>query len=313
MKERFLTGTMIFLVLIFAFLARELSQFVFDVLVIGVCVFAANESSNLFAKMGFYNSKTVVMLYPLAMYSFLILSIYLNIALLISITLQLVLILIFMAITFFTFLLSKKYTDNEIKTRKYKGKTTRFVFNKSIQTIISMIYPTFFFMSFVLINHLDKLGLTTLDVDLRLLSFVVLLFAFLIGVFTDIFSMLTGKLIGGKKLAPKISPSKTISGFIGGVVFTLLFVLGIYVVFDSFELFNSLFYSIGIELWHVVLLSVLGSLICNLGDLFESFLKRKAKVKDSGNILPGHGGVLDRIDSHTFNAAFVLIFFVILL
>ena len=312
MKERVMTGLMITLVLVFAFLAREFSQYVFDALILVTCVFAANESSNLFAKIGFYNSKTVVMIYPFALYALLMLSMTLNLHILTAITLQLVLILLFMAITFFVFLLSKKYTDNEIKTRKYKGKLSRFAFNKAMHTTISMLYPTLFFMSFVLINHFDKLGLAT-TADLKLFSFIALLFTFLIAIFTDIFSMLTGSLIGGKKLASSISPKKTISGFIGGIVFALLFVLGIFLIFNSFDTFHTLFTILGIQTWHIVLLAILGSLVCNAGDLFESFLKRKASVKDSGNILPGHGGMLDRIDSHTFNALFVLLFFIILI
>ena len=54
-------------------------------------------------------------------------------------------------------------------------------------------------------------------------------------------------------------------------------------------------------------------MICQLGDIFESYLKRKANIKDSGNIFPGHGGFLDRFDSHIFNAPFILIFFSLLI
>ena len=67
-----------------------------------------------------------------------------------------------------------------------------------------------------------------------------------------------------------------------------------------------------ITLWKVAIISFLGSLLGQCGDLFESYLKRNAKVKDSGKIMPGHGGMLDRFDSHIFVAPFIFIAFSIL-
>lgn len=100
---------------------------------------------------------------------------------------------------------------------------------------------------------------------------------------TDIGGYVFGKTIGGPKLAPKISPNKTWAGAIGGLVLTIL-------VLDNVGIGPNkgfLFY----------LLISLFSVIAQLGDLFESWVKRKFKVKDSGSILPGHGGMLDRLDS----------------
>lgn len=104
----------------------------------------------------------------------------------------------------------------------------------------------------------------------------------------DIGAYFAGRTFGRHRLAPRISPGKTWEGLIGGVILTLL-VGGL--------LFPSVPFSISLESW--LFISVLTALAGVLGDLLESLMKRIAGVKDSGTLLPGHGGILDRIDSLT--------------
>jgi len=118
----------------------------------------------------------------------------------------------------------------------------------------------------------------------------------LICVFSDIGGYIIGKSIGGKKLT-KISPNKTVSGSVGSFIFS------IFPIF-FFYFYNDIVYSININL---VLLSLLTSFICQSGDILISYFKRKSKVKDTGSILPGHGGMLDRIDGIIFGVPFGLI------
>ena len=120
-------------------------------------------------------------------------------------------------------------------------------------------------------------------------SKILIFYLFMICICSDIGGLLFGKVFKGKKLT-KISPKKTISGSIGSFTLSLILVL----VFNNF--INKDFFN----LFDLVLIAILVSLCCQLGDLFISFLKRKAKVKDTGNILPGHGGLLDRIDGMLF-------------
>ncbi len=116
------------------------------------------------------------------------------------------------------------------------------------------------------------------------IQIMTLIFLILICILTDIGGFIFGKLIGGKKLT-KISPNKTYSGMLGAIIFSLLFgYLFYYQV-------NILILDINIFIFIIII-----SLISQLGDLMVSFLKRKAKMKDTGSILPGHGGILDRID-----------------
>lgn len=129
----------------------------------------------------------------------------------------------------------------------------------------------------------------------------ILLFIFLLGcVASDIGGYVVGKIFKGPKLI-KISPNKTVSGSIGSIIFTTIIISGLIFYFNK----NL---NIGI-----IITSILTSISCQIGDLFFSFLKRKAKIKDTGNFLPGHGGVLDRIDGILFAipTAFLSLIFLI--
>ena len=127
---------------------------------------------------------------------------------------------------------------------------------------------------------------------------LVTLFLIFICICSDIGGLLFGNFFKGKKLT-KISPNKTISGSIGS------FVLSLFLVPIFYFLLQPKF-SNPVEMTLVV---ILVSFFCQLGDLFISFLKRKAKVKDTGDLLPGHGGVLDRLDGVLFAVPIGLIIY----
>ena len=126
-----------------------------------------------------------------------------------------------------------------------------------------------------------------------------LLFIFLICIFSDTGGYIIGNLFGGRKLT-KISPNKTISGSIGSFVFSLLPILMLFYLNEFYDTKN--YFSIGAlkNYYYLIPVCLFLSLICQLGDLFISYFKRKAKVKNTGSILPGHGGLLDRIDGVIF-------------
>jgi len=116
---------------------------------------------------------------------------------------------------------------------------------------------------------------------------IYLLYSVLVAILSDIGGLICGKIFKGKKLT-KISPNKTISGSIGSFMFSMLLI--------------PFFYKVQIDqsLVNFFLITIIISLTSQLGDLFISLLKRKAKVKDTSDLLPGHGGVLDRIDGIIF-------------
>ena len=125
----------------------------------------------------------------------------------------------------------------------------------------------------------------------------------MICVFSDIGGYVFGKTFGGKKLT-KISPNKTVSGSIGSFILSYI---GFFVIYLYFS--DLLFVRLQIEA--LVFVPFIISLICQLGDLFISYYKRRAKIKNTGNLIPGHGGLLDRIDGTIFALpiGFILISF----
>ena len=128
---------------------------------------------------------------------------------------------------------------------------------------------------------------------------IYLLYSVLVAILSDIGGLVCGKTFKGKKLT-KISPNKTISGSIGSFIFTTLLI--------------PFFYKVQIDqsLVNLFLITIIISLASQLGDLFISLLKRKAKVKDTSDLLPGHGGVLDRIDGIIFAIPLGIFLFIVI-
>jgi phosphatidate cytidylyltransferase len=171
----------------------------------------------------------------------------------------------------FSKLLNKKNKDNFFLN--FNGKFL-------VLNIITFCYIFFIFCNFSYEIHESK-------------SPIFFMYVISICFFTDIGGYVFGKTIGGKKLS-KISPNKTISGTIGSFILSivpLLWILNFNYLELEFNLRNVLF-------------CLFVSLISQLGDLFISLLKRKAKIKDTGKLLPGHGGVLDRVDGIIFAVPF---------
>ena len=128
---------------------------------------------------------------------------------------------------------------------------------------------------------------------------IYLLYSILVAIMSDIGGLVCGKIFKGKKLT-KISPNKTISGSIGSFFFSIMLI--------------PIFYKVQIDqsLLKILLITCIISLTSQFGDLFISLLKRKAKVKDTSDLLPGHGGVLDRIDGIIFAIPVGIFLFIVI-
>ena len=145
--------------------------------------------------------------------------------------------------------------------------------NKLWRILINLFFIIYIFIFCILFFLLSNLE------GLKLILFILLLSC----VASDIGGYILGKIFKGPKIT-KISPKKTYAGAVGSFLFTLIIMY----------LFS--FYFIDLQIYKIIFISFMTSLFCQLGDLFFSLLKRKAKLKDTGKILPGHGGVIDRLD-----------------
>ena len=177
---------------------------------------------------------------------------------------KLSLVALFFLLTFFCFFLIRK--------------------NKNIIYLIGIIYIVLPFFILLFFKNMDKLAF-----------FFPLIFIIVIS--TDIGAYFFGKSFGGPKLLKSVSPKKTWSGLIGGIIISI---------------FSSLIYyqNSTINFEFIFLILVL-SVFCQIGDLFESFFKRLCGVKDSSNLIPGHGGVLDRLDGALFLINFMFFLYII--
>tara|TARA_B100001123_G_scaffold383759_1_gene455976 strand:+ start:5340 stop:6002 length:663 start_codon:yes stop_codon:yes gene_type:complete len=128
-----------------------------------------------------------------------------------------------------------------------------------------------------------------------ILEFILIIF---ICIFSDVGGFFFGKAFGGKKIT-KISPNKTYSGMYGSFIFSILPILILYFYNQNLLIFNNIVLS-----WKNIFFCILFSLTCQLGDITVSFFKRRKKIKDTGKLLPGHGGLLDRIDGLIFVIVF---------
>ena len=157
-------------------------------------------------------------------------------------------------------------------------------------SILNFVYPALFLLTMLLANGLGDRG------------FIMLLLCFIISPANDVFAYLVGSKVGGKKLCPKLSPKKTWSGAIGGTIGGIIASILVYLIFKpTINFFSPILF--------FVLLGFVASVINIIGDLFESFIKRKVGIKDMGKIMPGHGGVLDRIDGTMFVIALTYLVF----
>ena len=164
------------------------------------------------------------------------------------------------------------------------------------------IYPTILFSTILMANtYLPDQS-----------SNLALILIFTISPVVDTFAFICGSIFKGKKLAPSLSPNKTISGAVGGLVFGVLSCLFCYWLFTKF--FGYEYRGIAMRFdftpWLLIIaIGVGASIMVQFGDLVESTFKRHLGIKDMSNILPGHGGILDRLDGTVFASAYIYIMF----
>ena len=197
--------------------------------------------------------------------------------------------IVYLIINFSFFLLFALLVFGVLSLIEYFSIIQKIFKNRFLRMFHNLIFTIFIFFFCFLFFFLSSIG------QLKLIIFILLFGC----IASDIGGFIFGKVFKGPKLT-KISPQKTISGAFGSIFFSVIIInMFFYYLTNTFKI-------------NLIIISVITSIGCQLGDLFFSYLKRKAKIKDTGNILPGHGGVLDRLDGIFLGVPVGFIFFILL-
>ena len=188
--------------------------------------------------------------------------------------------------------------ESNINGANFKNTVRAFAVN-----ILPFVYPALLLLTMLCANELNS-------------GFICLVLIFVISPCADTFAYLVGmtynKIRKGnaKRMCPNLSPKKTWAGAIGGVIGGVIGAIVVYFAVDKTAITETAKIS---PIIAFVLIGFFASILTEIGDLFESFIKRKVGIKDMGRILPGHGGIMDRIDGMSFAAVFVFLTFLLLL
>lgn len=314
LKNRFIFGAIILgVLLLFVVLRGVVSTYTFDLLIGFLMVLGAFEIETLMHKMDRPTYSSFIGIFPIL--TFVVNVIFLNsgvsVLTLLAINLGL---LVASALAWFGIpLLFSKNLKQSMRKDKCIGNPVIYSFSKSLNSAFVCIWPTLLLSFAFLINHFTSLQVAqgsflaeyqgTADFGLIGLA---LLFA--TSMCADTCAMLVGRTLKSPKISmQKLGPGKSWSGLCGGIIGATLASILVYVVFNAFEVYTLLFNAAGVTIWSFVLAGLLCGVFSMLGDIFSSFFKRRAGVKDFSNFLPGHGGVMDRINGIVVNCVAVFV------
>ena len=294
MKEKTKIGLALTLCLLLCFVIQYFSSHLFDVLIFGLTILSVLEFKKLLLKSGMPTFDYCPELACFLIFVTLFAGVLCGLSAMIILLIELAIVALF-----------KKDLQNDKFRDLSNMSVKRFAFFKANNTLSCILYPTILMFFLYLINHIQSLGLVGIEANTKGapmgLFGLILLFATVC--LSDTFAMIFGCLIKGKKIFPKISPKKTISGSICGLLGGIIGALLTGLVFSW--IFPSVLGSV--QLWKYIIVGFVGSIVAQAGDLFESYMKRKANVKDAGDLFKSHGGVLDRMDSIIFAAPYFFI------
>lgn len=304
MKKRLITAAILIAVMAGFLALQTIHPSFFDIVIVAIGVFGAFEVSRLLTKMGKVNYQMLSMIF--AVLSFIMVSLCVIFewnALILFIIFVATILILFVGMCFLPLLFKKSIDNNEFRISTGMKPLTFTTF-KAVNTMSIFIYPLTltFFMYFI--NHISGLGFNKITANFGAsnVGLFALLLVIIIATFTDTMAFFTGRTLKGPKLCPKVSPNKTISGAIGGLIGGVVGAICLLAIFRAiYPAYETVAY------WQIIIVSFVASICGQCGDLFESYLKRRAGVKDSGTILPGHGGVMDRVDAILFVVPIVFI------
>ncbi len=305
MLKRTITAAVILVLTIGFFAMRFISPYIFDVYLGFIAILATYEVCRVYTE----NNKKVdiafVLPYPLFCYLTFVLCSRLNLSLIVYFAIAFAILIVLFTSNILYNNLRKNKINKEMVDCSFAGTRQQYTKNKVLRNLFLMIYPSFLVAILFIVNHINLF----VEVNGNL-GFFALILIFATTMATDTGALLIGMGIGGKKLCPSISPNKTISGAIGGVLSSVTVSLVVYYIFKNFAGYSEILSKFNILI--LCIYAVVASIYTQLGDIFASKIKRNNNTKDFGNILPGHGGIMDRVDGLIFNGIISFIFLILL-
>lgn len=315
MKKRIITGAIILLVEALFIASRLVTPYAMDLFIGLLAIVGCVEVARVLERKRMFTSIAFIGSFPPIMYIAMEIGIINKSEWYHYILYFIVIILALFLINFLITICFKEATEKEKDKYGVFVDNQNYAFQKSMNSTFVMIYPLLLFCSLFVINHFFEFSFidTTDLTDTNLLVVFFMTFTFVVTMMTDTFALVVGMLIGGPKLAPHISPNKTIAGAVGGFVFGSASSILVYFLFSLNSVFNSAMQTLGLSIWTFLIIGMICAIITQCGDLIASWLKRSARVKDYGSLFPGHGGVMDRVDGLIFSAFTVLVSMFILI
>lgn len=286
MKKRAISSIFIMLAIVLAVVSKFLVSEIFDIFIAVISIVGALEMCNILEKMELKVSRFLSSMFIIVMYMVISLSAQAGQQLYMVLLYMLIAFIVYAGIIFVYQLIVNK--ENRL------GQALNITFN----SIKVMLYPAVLLSVFFIINHME--AFSAVAVKEPYLSLILIIFIWGIALLSDTCAYLVGSTLKGPKLCPKISPNKSWSGAIGGALGGMLMGVITYFIIKNVSSMSAILTSTNLNLAWFMVLGFLGSVVSQIGDIFESWLKRKAGVKDSGNFMPGHGGMLDRVDALMF-------------
>ncbi len=306
MTKRLICGIGIVALVVGFFLLRQISEntiYLFDVLVGFLMIAGSFEIESLFKKMNRQVFSVALAIYPVINFVMLLIALIFKFGVLYYLLLN-ILVLLFIFILIYTIsILNKKAALKQMYLTNYEGGRLGFALKKSANTVLGMLYPTLLLMFVFMINHFSTF-MDIITFDVGLLGLVML---FATTMTADTMAFLIGRTIKTKKISiEKLGPGKTWSGLVGGILGAIIAAIVVYVIFfncgykASFDLYH-------LNIWSFIVIGLFCGIFNMAGDVLASYLKRRAGVKDFSNLIPGHGGVMDRINGLVVNAVCVFV------
>lgn len=286
MKKRAISSVFIMLAIVLAVASKFLVSEIFDIFVAIIGIVGAIEMCNMLEKRGIKISRFLSSMFIVVLYLAVLLGLSVGAQLYMTFIYMLDACVIYLLVIFVYELIMAK--EDRVKQ----------AFSITLNSLLVMVYPSLLLSAFFIINHME--AFTLINISAPYLSLIMIVFIWGIALLSDTFAYLVGSSLRGPKLCPKISPNKSWSGAIGGVIGGVLMGVITYFLIKNIDCLNVILTSSKLNLAWLMFLGGIGSVVSQAGDIFESWLKRRAGVKDSGNFIPGHGGMLDRVDALMF-------------